>query len=1716
MGVVVATILVPAGLGQVPARPARAAHGALNSAIDSYRRGDYELADTLFQQAKLGMDELSDAEKQELNTWLPLNNRALQARKDGAEQVRQAEAALQAGRAADADRLLNAVSVNLQFLTPADKQRVQRIAERLRPGTAATATPPAAGTDPHALARTKLQQARVLGGRGMFDAAEALAREADQLHVTYSWGEDTPRRVLDDVAKARTDPKVLLGAARAALQENQLDRAEMLAHQAEKASSIFATKIKFWGDSPSKVLKDVQAARARQMTAGTNPNGAGPGVPAPKEGQRNIETMKFQDGSTPSPAVGDDKPRPGTGSSSAATPGPSAKSAQAPGVQTATNGAANTEKARQLVQQGKKALAEKRYAEARQLGLQASSLKPDLKWWEDTPEKLLADVARAEAGAQAAAAQKSGAVAKTDSPGSKPSDPHALLAEGRQLYKDGKLDEAKQLALRANAATTAHWGLFEDSPDKLLSDIQKTRVKRDQEEADRLLVEGRKLLEKGNLDEAKQVAFRADRLHGAYSIWDLGDRPQKLLADIESARAKNRKVQLPPPVQVVQKDTTKDSSTKAPAVASVVPPPAWPKEAAVAPSGPGSATPAPAGDSRKQAACQLLAQARQFQQQERLLEARQKALEAQKIGVVFQTGEDSPELALLQLSALGQKKVEVLLRQASDNTATGYMDATRYQKADANFAEARQLAVGFGLDTKLIDSKMAWSQQARQRTVAAVPPGTPEVVPIANAPGQGQVSQVQHVEGPANVAGQPGSPGVASPNAAVPSMGQRLLNDGRLELQKGDTIMARRLAEEAFTKCPEVRSDAEALMRSIDAEEFNQRMLIANRSFDAGLSAFYRKEYVQAAAILRTVDPQLLRADRQGKMREIMNRPEMQPSALAQASLKAPDTADPQPGAGHAVASDAGGPAKVITPEQSFAQQTKAMEDVKVQMLREKGLRARTDANAAFKAGDTDRALDILQDYVAELRGTDIDPASIALLQRPVDARLQELKTLKAHADWEKLQASAAHAVDDRLEQKYRTEENKKKQVAGLVDQYQTLFKEGKYSEAEMYAMRAHDLDPDDAMVSAMIYQARTQKALIETRTAKQHREDLFAHSLNDVEDQGPTVTTKNPLFVDPDVMKKANGRKDLTSLEFGPKTEKEREIERKLNSPISLNFTNEPLKQVFDDLGVITGVNVVPDLPALTEDGISLDQPVTMKLEAVAMKSALNLLLHQVHLTYVIKDDVLQITTDSHARGKLVPRTYPVADLVIPVPNSTPAATADLMTVLDQCRNPNVHIGGVQPIEPARSLQTGQTIGSWSGSLASGPPPATPPSPGASTPPRNPNQTMEDVLMKLITNTVAPQSWSEVGGAGTIDYFPLGMALVINQTPDIQEQIAELLAALRRLQDLEVAVEVRLVNLEETFFERIGINFDINIENRNTKQEQLIASQNFQPFGFLNTFRPNNFITGLTPAGTFTNDLNIPITQNSFELAIPPFGGFPNAPGADGGLSLGLAFLSDIQVFMFMEAAQGDRRTNTMQAPKITMFNGQTSSLTVTDFQFFVTGVTVVDVGGQIVFVPQNTPFPIGGLNGSINLVLQTVVSADRRFVRMNLTPTLANLASATVPLFPITTFITPTFDGGQVGQPVPFTQFIQQPNFSTVTVQTTVSVPDGGTVLMGGIKLLNEGRNEFGPPILSKIPYINRLFKNVGYGRDTTSLMIMITPRIIINEEEERLATGVGAGPP
>ncbi|MFL5342173.1 MAG: RNA polymerase sigma factor [Gemmataceae bacterium] len=54
------------------------------------------------------------------------------------------------------------------------------------------------------------------------------------------------------------------------------------------------------------------------------------------------------------------------------------------------------------------------------------------------------------------------------------------------------------------------------------------------------------------------------------------------------------------------------------------------------------------------------------------------------------------------------------------------------------------------------------------------------------------------------------------------------------------------------------------------------------------------------------------------------------------------------------------------------------------------------------------------------------------------------------------------------------------------------------------------------------------------------------------------------------------------------------------------------------------------------------------------------------------------------------------------------------------------------------------------------------------------------ETLVKIIHNTIEPKSWSDMGGPATIEYFPLGKSLVVNQYADTHEQLQSLLDALR------------------------------------------------------------------------------------------------------------------------------------------------------------------------------------------------------------------------------------------------------------------------------------------------------------------------------------------------
>jgi general secretion pathway protein D len=813
----------------------------------------------------------------------------------------------------------------------------------------------------------------------------------------------------------------------------------------------------------------------------------------------------------------------------------------------------------------------------------------------------------------------------------------------------------------------------------------------------------------------------------------------------------------------------------------------------------------------------------------------------------------------------------------------------------------------------------------------------------------------------------------------------------------------------------------------------------------------------------------------------------------------------------------------------------------------------------------------------------------------PEDARKQLLRRIeRTRVDIEEVTGKrrAELALDQRnaeIEGQIDRERSKKveidQRIAMLVEEYNTLVNEQRFPEAEAVAKKAGQLAPDNAVVRQLIAQSRIIRRLDAQRSIGEGQETGFLDVVEDVERSakpfaGPIEFPNTKTWQDltkSRTEKLAEGRNRATAAELA--------IQKRLDVKVKPAFRDQPLAAVLDSLSKEAAVAIHLDMVGLEQEAVRSDTPVTLSLDQpISLKSALKLLLEPLHLSYVVRDEVLKVTSPQLVRGDVYAVTYPVADLVLPIPNFSSdglGISGALKEGYNQAAVRNslaVHVGpSPAGIPAAASGDAGLGAGSLaqiqgSGRTTTGSTPSIPfgpPSVGG-------GQHNFGPLIDLIQQTVAAETWNTVGGQGAISPFDTNLSLVVSQTQEVHDQIADLLEQLRRLQDLQVTIEVRFISLNDTFFERIGVDFDFNIQsgvnqplnmtavptsangsaNPSTFGITAVPGGRSQTIGLDNSGNPGVALspnqttgtgttgtgttgTGTTGTGTGTGTtgtsttpsksfFSIPFRQNSFGAAtVPQLPGLPD-PAASAA-NFGFAILSDIEAYFLIQAAQGNTRSNIMQAPKVTLFNGQQAFVSDTRQRPFVTAV--VPVVGDFSAAQQPV---ITVLNEGTAVNVQAVVSNDRRFVRLTLVPFFSQIgnveefqfegsrstrakssdqktgADGQVPGVAALGNLTTSQAAANELELQSNGTTIQLPEFLFTTVTTTVSVPDGGTVLLGGIKRLREGRNEFGVPILSKIPYVNRLFKNVGLGRTTDSLMLMVTPRIIIQEEEEARLLG------
>ncbi|MGH7140902.1 MAG: hypothetical protein ACREHD_34665, partial [Pirellulales bacterium] len=303
---------------------------------------------------------------------------------------------------------------------------------------------------------------------------------------------------------------------------------------------------------------------------------------------------------------------------------------------------------------------------------------------------------------------------------------------------------------------------------------------------------------------------------------------------------------------------------------------------------------------------------------------------------------------------------------------------------------------------------------------------------------------------------------------------------------------------------------------------------------------------------------------------------------------------------------------------------------------------AQAENNLKLLADKVSRASELGAEVRAEL--VEQLQAELRLIRR--QAQVESERRLRAQ------QVAAEGEARERIVRQLASQEQK---VDQLMSRYDALVDAQRFRDAEAVAGIAEEIQPGRPGLRGAELTARMTGYTADATAVRDMRHKGFVDVGQQIElSQAPTPDEPPILYPDPESWQLLTERrkkyKAVDLSQHGPNEEK---ILEALDERTELDFLDQPLEDVMEYLKQRHGIEIQVDNKGLAEAGIGSDTPVTRTLKGITLRSALKLLLGELDLTYVIRNEVLLITSKAEADNMLSMRVYPVADLVVPITQS-------------------------------------------------------------------------------------------------------------------------------------------------------------------------------------------------------------------------------------------------------------------------------------------------------------------------------------------------------------------------------------------------------------------------------------------------------------------------------
>ena len=772
-------------------------------------------------------------------------------------------------------------------------------------------------------------------------------------------------------------------------------------------------------------------------------------------------------------------------------------------------------------------------------------------------------------------------------------------------------------------------------------------------------------------------------------------------------------------------------------------------------------------------------------------------------------------------------------------------------------------------------------------------------------------------------------------------------------------------------------------------------------------------------------------------------------------------------------------------------------------------------------------------------------PAAYADMSRRVETMLERANDAKINdqlmqQELEREQARSAANAEQRIEAA-----NRERQIRENIIRVRQLQLELKYDEALQILEQILFMDPMNPAALALRDVIHTSNIYMDI--TELNRQRAYAYEEFSVEAGrsmvpprvnvlGPGPKSTNAIVTYPEDWPQLSSKR-LGASGYAESAGNQR-VQSQMQNPVSVNFNRNSLGQVINYMKTVTGAEIYADWKALDTIGIRTDDEVSLDLGRVTAEVALRRVLEQLgdnldRPQFGIEDGMVVITTEDALRERKVTLVYDIRDLLLEVPYFDNAPDFDLGTSV--ASSPTQASGAFGDVETQNDRDE---VFGGSGRRED--------------PRRRSRDQLVSEIIKIIQDVVDPErGWYATSGEGG-KIQELNGNLIITSTPRNHRAIDGLLNQLRTIRALQINVEARLLTVDMEWFEEIGLDMDLYF---NTNPEMYDLARQSNPFFELSDFfNPNAPGAGRAvpdapfywlDIASYQGDAGTRPILPTGNVAAPPTGidqvyaggPFPPVGRTEGwdpisfqqsslglvrqlggalnsavataalanpALAVGISFLDDIQVDLLIEATQADQRNAVLTAPRLTLFNGQRSWISVAKGITYVSDLTPVTGDASGAFDPQTDVVYQGFV-----LDVEGVISSDRRYVTMTVSFNLnQDVSFRDVP-------VTGAAGGGAIGggAAASFAGVIQLPELEGTQIRTTVSVPDKGTILLGGQRVVNEVEIEAGVPLLSKIPVVNRFFTNRMTSKLEKTMLLLIRPEIIIHQEnEDDLFPGLG----